>query len=317
MSQLQIGVVGTGGKGRQHMGVLDAFEDVALAALCDPVEEARHSAGRAFGVERRYADLEEFLQAEAERLDAVFVATPPHLNAVAALPCLEGGLHTFLEKPPGMSAAETAGLRAAAAGRGVQGMVGWNRRFHPMIVEARRLVEERGPIVQLVGEFHKSLARFEARGIYTEDFLDNMMWESINHSVDIVRAMAGAEVAQVHSVVRRARGKYRDVFGALVLFDNNCLAHLIFNWTTDARLERYEIHGHDISAYLEGVNQGVVVSDGQRRELAIEGGGTEEEDRFFIDCIKEGRPVGLPGCNLAEAVKTMELGEAILAGLRD
>ena len=144
------------------------------------------------------------------------------------------------------------------------------------------------------------------------------MYESINHSVDLVRAMAGAEVAEVHSVVRRALHKYKDVFGALVLFDNGCLAHLIFNWTSDARLERYEIHGREISVYLEGVNQGVVFCDGQRQELENTGaGGTEEEDRYFIDCVIHDRPVALPACNLDEAVKSMELAEAILQGLRE
>ena len=85
-------------------------------------------------------------------------------------------------------------------------MVGWNRRFHAMILEAKKRIEERGPIVQLVGEFHKSLSRFEASGRYSEVFLDNMMWESINHSVDLVRALANSEVVEVNSVVRRASG---------------------------------------------------------------------------------------------------------------
>ena len=316
MDKVRVGIVGTGAKGRQHMGILASFPDVELAALCDPLEKAREEKGAEFGIERRYADIPAFLDDAAEVLDAVFVATPPDFNAPSALLCLQRGLHTFMEKPPGMSAAETAGLRDAAAVAGALGMVGWNRRFHSMVREARRLVEERGPIVQLVGEFHKSLTRFEQRGLYSDQFLDNMMWESINHSVDLVRALAGAEVAEVNSVVRRALHKYRDVFGALVLFENDCLGHLIFNWTSDARLERYEIHGREISVYLEGINKGVVFCDGERFELAQGSSGTEEEDRYFIDRVKDGGVIEAPACSLGEAVKTMELGEAILAGLR-
>ena len=60
----------------------------------------------------------------------------------------------------------------------------------------------------------------------------------------------------------------------------------------------------------------MVFCDGMRHELPETGSGTEEEDRYFIDCVKEKRPVSLPACNLEEAVKTMDLGEAILAGLR-
>ena len=315
MSRLHVGVVGAGGRGRGLMGDLQGFDDVEINAVCDPVDEARNAAAAQFGAKRLFAEVEELL--DAGGLDAVFVTTPPHLNAPVALPCLRRGMDTFVEKPPGMSVAETTALRDAAAASGARGMVGWNRRLNPMILRAREMVRERGPVVQLVGEFHKSLTRFEESGLYGEDFLDHMMWESINHSVDIVRAMAGAEVAEVHSVVRRALHKYKDVFGALVLFDNGCLAHLVFNWTSGGRLERYEIHGRDVSAYLEGVDRGVVYCDRRRHELENTGNGAKEEERYFLDCVRDDRPIELPACNLDEAIKTMELAEAILQGLRE
>ena len=130
--------------------------------------------------------------------------------------------------------------------------------------------------------------------------------------------MAGSDVAEVHSVVRRALHKYKDVFGAIVIFENDCVAHLIFNWTTGGRLERYEIHGRGISAYLQGINEGVVFCDGERHELEHAGSdGAVEEERHFLDCVKEDRPIELPACNLEEAVKTMELAEAILDGLQE
>ena len=316
MSKLRVAVVGCGGRGRGHMNHLQEFEDIELVAVCDPIAQARNAAGEQFGVPQRYASVEQLLDAEA--LDAVFIATPAHLNAQAAQPCLERGVNTLLEKPPGMSVSETTSLRQAAARTGAKAMVGWNRRFHPIIVKARNMVGERGPVAQLVGEFHKSMSRFEASGRFPEIVMDNMLLETPIHAIDIVRAIAGAEVAEVHSVVRRAFSRYKDVHGALIRFENNCVAHLIANYTTDARLERYEIHGRDISAYLEGVSQGFVLCDGKRYDLGGAGtGGTLEQNRYFLDCVKENRPVSLPAANLDEAVKTMELVEAILAGVRE
>ena len=58
--------------------------------------------------------------------------------------------------------------------------------------------------------------------------------------------------------------------------------------------------------------------DGKSYELPpSETGGTEEELRYFVDCLIEDRPVELPAANLDEAVKTVELVEAIRAGLRE
>ena len=316
MAEVRVGIVGCGGRGRGHMKVLHGFADVGLVAVCDPVAEGRERAAEEFGVEGRFSGVDEMLA--AADLDAVVVATPAHLNAQAALPCLERGVDTLLEKPPGMEIEETRALRDAAGRSGARGMVGWDRRFHPIITQARERVEQRGPIVQLMGEFHKSIHRFEQSGRFPEVVMDNMLLESPIHCIDLLRALGGGEVVEVHSVVRRASSSYKDVHAALISFDNGCVAQLCANYTTDARLERYEIHGHGISAYLEGVRGGVVVCDGEQHALEpTQESSTDVEDRYFIDCVKGRRPIELPAANLDEAVKTMELAHAILAGLRE
>ena len=45
--------------------------------------------------------------------------------------------------------------------------------------------------------------------------------------------------------------------------------------------------------------------------------GTEEELRYFVDCVVEDRPVESPAANLDEAVKSVELVDAIRAGFRE
>ena len=295
------------------MKILSEFDDTTLVAVCDPVETARNNAADTFNVSNRYESIDELL--DSETLDAIFVATPAHLNGEAALPCFERGVHTLLEKPPGMSVSETVALRTAAEQTGAKGMVGWNRRFHPIIVEAKRQVTARGPVTQIVGEFHKSITRLTGR--FPEHLMDNMFLETPIHALDTIRAVAEADVQEVHSVVQRAISDYKDVHAALILFDNGCVAQHIANYTTDARLERYEIHGRDISAYLEGVSQGTVFCDGTQHKLTEAGtGGTVEQNRYFLDCVKSDTPVSFPAANLDEAVKTMELAEAILNGLR-
>ena len=297
------------------MEILSQFDDTSLVAVCDPIEAARNDAADRFNVSARYESIQELL--DSETLDAIFVATPAHLNGEAALPCFERGVHTLLEKPPGMSVAETTALRDTAKQMGAKGMVGWNRRFHPIILEAKRQVTARGPVTQIVGEFHKSITRLAQSGKFPEHLMDNMFLETPIHALDAIRAIAEADVQEVHSVVQRTISDYKDVHAALILFDNGCVAQHIANYTTDARLERYEIHGRNISAYLEGVSHGTVFCDGTQHKLTEAGtGGTVEQDRYFLDCVKSDTPVSLPAANLDEAVKTMQLAEDILNGLR-
>ena len=315
MTDIRVGIVGCGDRGRGHMRVLQTFDDVELAAVCDPFAASRDQAGAEFEIARRYKTVEAML--DAEELDAAIVATPAHLNAPSALSCLARGIDTLLEKPPGLSLDETHALKEAAAQSGARGMVGWNRRFDPHVNRVRREVGTRGPIYQLVGQFHKSMSSIIASGRFPEQMMDNFLFETPIHSIDLVRHLAAASVAEVHSYVRRVSA-YKDVHAALVIFENGCVAQISANCTTDARLERYEIHGRGISAYLEGIRGGEFVCDGERRAVAPEGpDSTHAQARYFVNCVKESRPIAAPAADLDEAVATMELAVAIMDGLRE
>ena len=313
---LKTALIGCGGRGRSHLEAVKSFDDLQFVAVCDPVEELRDRVAKEYAVPRRYEDIERMLS--EEELDLAVVATPAHLNGACALPVIQAGVHTLIEKPPGLSGAETQGLRDAANASGAKVLVGWNRRFHSLICKARGMIEERGPVTQIVAEFHKSMTSLRERP-FPDHLLDNFIYETPIHAVDLTRSLAGSSpIAELHAVARRATSRYVDVYAALIRFENGCVAQLTANFTTDARLERYEIHGRDCSAYLEGVKEAVVQRDGQREVFnVVESGGTAEQARFLVDCIKDDRPVDLPAAGLDEAVETMRLADRIREQLRD
>ena len=254
----------------------------------------------------------------------------------------------MMEKPPGLSVAETTELRDAAAAAGVKGMVAWNRRFHPIIAKAREMVLERGPITQVLGEFHKDMRSFVDENIaganmssgrlirgqgrkrewfdgedwhlgFPPHILDKMFMESPVHALDVVRAMGG-DVADCHAFSRRAFTDYRDVHTVSMLHTNGCISTVIANYTQPQgnRLERYEIHGHGITAHLEGVNKGWVQVDGVEGRVDISDstgagdGGTTEQLRYFTDAVLSNRSIDLPAANFDEAIKTMIVAEKTL-----
>jgi len=316
MSKVRVAFVGCGGRNRYgHMRDMKDFSDVDIVAVCDPVEQARNSIADEFGIELRYRDLNHM--ADEIGLDAVVIAAPAHLNYSISKISLERGIHTLIEKPPGMNVSETEDLRDIASRTGAKALVGFQRRFHPMVVAAREMIEEKGPMLQIVGEFHKSISAAKESNKYDPTVLDNLIYETPIHAIDLVLACASSEVVEVQSVVRRSISEYKDVHAALILFENGCVAQISANYTGSGRLQRYEFHGNDISAYLSGISEGYVISHGNRIDLedSVGSGGSRELDRFFIDCIKDDRPIGLPGATLDQSVKTMQLVEDILGGL--
>eukprot|EP01051_Picozoa_sp_SAG22_P015415 SAG22_NODE_2009_length_3150_cov_3.039331_5_plen_251_part_00 len=163
---MRFAVVGCGGRGMGYVQLLAArqhpLSDLSLYAVCDPHEPTRLAVGKEYGVppEHQHASVEALIEADGTSLDAVVVATPAHLNKICALPLIEANIDVMMEKPPGLSVSETKELQAAARKSGAKVMVAWNRRFHPLLAKAREMVLAKGPITQVLGEFHKDMRSF-------------------------------------------------------------------------------------------------------------------------------------------------------------
>ncbi|MDP6915857.1 MAG: Gfo/Idh/MocA family oxidoreductase [Verrucomicrobiota bacterium] len=100
--KVSLGIIGPGGMGRNHIGNLNKRKDVHIAFVCDP--DSNHQAKAANMVEsgtgikpKQLGDLREML--EVNSVDAVFIATPDHWHAPAAILAAEAGKHVYVEKP--------------------------------------------------------------------------------------------------------------------------------------------------------------------------------------------------------------------------
>ncbi len=79
---------------------------------------------------------------ERSGAELVLVATTNASLAAVAARALEAGKHVLVEKPGGIAVAELERLEGLARARGLAVKVGFNHRFHPAILETRRLVDE-------------------------------------------------------------------------------------------------------------------------------------------------------------------------------
>src|SRR5215212_10709440 len=108
----RVGFVGAGGIANRHIGNLLAFDDVTVLAVADPqLDRAEAAAARVGG--RAYNRHEAML--DAEKLDAVYVCTPPFAHGPPELACIDRGLHFFVEKPIAADLATAEQIAAAAA----------------------------------------------------------------------------------------------------------------------------------------------------------------------------------------------------------
>jgi len=302
MDRIRLGVIGVGRQAEAHLAALTRFPDVELRAFCDQRPERLVDQAERYGIAARYVHLEEMLAQEA--LDAVVIAVDVRSIHPVAQTCLQWGLDALIQAPPGTRLAETRELAWLAQRNECETLVGFNRRFMPVVREARALVERQGPIVTALAEFHQR----------PEEALHPLLVASLSHSVDFL-CWLGGDVKAVQGRVRPSDTGRPDACNAMIEFENGLIGHLLGHHHAAARVERGEMHGPRASAYLEGIgDRAHVILDGV--EFEIRGrppgaDGTEHQARFFIDCLKEGRSVGYPASTLTEAVKTMAVIETL------
>ncbi len=225
-SPCQLAVVGFGLVGRRHVESIALAEGVELAALVDPVPAVKAEAEK-LGVPF-YSSLEELFSAGAP--DGIILATPTQLHIEQALLCIKQGCPVLVEKPLGVSVAESRTLVDAAQAASVPVLVGHHRRHNPIIQRAKAIIES-GQIGQ-VRAVHATCWLYKP-----DEYFDQALWRkepgagpiSVNlvHDVDLIRYLCG-EVAEVSAFAAPALRGYdnEDLAAAVLRFETGAIGTL-------------------------------------------------------------------------------------------
>jgi predicted dehydrogenase len=317
MNKLRIGFIGTGGFARRaHYPSLARIEQAEIVAVCGKSRLERvNEVANQYAVKNRYLDYRKML--EEVEMDAVFAIMRPSQGLTKAVcDVLAAGKHVFIEKPPAMSVAELRIMIEAARESGRATMVGFNRRHIPVLVEAKRQVDERG-MCSVVATFYKH----ELKNDWSEG---SKLFSNGIHSVDSLRWLAGSEVKEIVSATSRAFTDHDNAWYALIRFENGVIGTLLTNYSMGGRANTFELHGNEISAFVNLDESAVIYRDGKTKEPVvldakafagsdefIEYYGLRAQALHFVESILAGRK---PMPDFEDALKTMMLVERIEKG---
>ena len=123
--RVQLGIVGLGGRGRDHIGFYNELDtDCRIVAVCDVNQTARERAvaliQKAKGAQPKdYLDMREVFA--SKEVDAVSLPLPNHWHALAAIWACQAGKDVYIEKPASHNVWE--GFQMVAAARKYNRMV--------------------------------------------------------------------------------------------------------------------------------------------------------------------------------------------------
>lgn len=310
MKRTRIGMVGAGGIAARHLGVLEQFGDVELAAFSDVDFERAAAAAQRFGA-RAFEDHR--LMLAAGGLDAVYICVPPFAHGGIESDLVEAGLPFFVEKPLSLDigTAETIARKVARAG--LVTAVGYHWRYLDTVEEARRLLADNP--ARLVSGYWLD-ATPPPQWWWKGDRSGGQMIEQTTHIFDLARYLVG-DVATVfgqaqHSdrpdfpgldVATASTASLKFVSGAVGNVASTCL----LRWG-----HRVGLHLFADGLAIELTDHDIMVDTGHGRPVRrAEGDPVWREDRDFVDAVRGGE--NRIRCPYGEALETHRLALAASA----
>jgi predicted dehydrogenase len=299
-------VIGVGHLGKHHARIMASLPGVSLAGVVDTNRDRAAQIAAEHGT-TAFGDVRDI----DGPLDLAVIAVPTEHHAAIALPLVEKGVHTLVEKPITQTVAEADGLIAAAARTGAVLAVGHSERFNPAVAAARPHIQDPRFI-----EVHR-LGTMPGRSLDIDVVLDLMI-----HDLDLILSVVPSEVESVEAVGVPVLTNKVDIANARVRFANGCIANLTASRISRDQVrkirffqrERYlsidtaarEVEMYQLMPQPEGAPK---IGGGKLQVPGVEPLQVELED--FVAAVRERRRPAVTGeqgrAALALAVRIVEL----------
>ena len=311
---LNIAVVGAGNIAQRHLKVLTDLREGCVTTLVDRNPRVLEETGARFGVSNRLNSHESLL--EGNRPDAVFILVSVLQVADVAADFIRSGIPTLLEKPPGLYTSQTRALADLARAVGTPAMVGVNRRFYSTLLKGRELILEAGPVQSVTVDAHEDIQRVRENPKFPQEVLKR--WSVANgiHALDLLRFFGG-DVVSVQPMHRTVEGPMPDCCSALLTFAGGAVGRASMDWFAPGG-HRVEVRGNGVT-FTSALGTAATLRRRSGQPENVEGDdidrrynpGFYQQDRTFLRWVQDGGALPFPACSLDDAVKTMEMIDAI------
>lgn len=223
---MKIGIIGLGNIAQKaYLPVLLTEYPEVEWHLCTRNETNLTRIGKQYRLEHLHSSLDSLLEVG---LDAAFVHTPTFTHGEVIHALLANGVDVYVDKPVSESLEETKGLYALAEKRGKLLVAGFNRRFAPMIEQAKNIKEKNMLIVQ------------KNRVNSTDRQAQFMLYDLFIHPLDTALYLLDGEIESMTSQIIEKDGKLERAWAMLETKETSCFVSM--NCLAGANEESVEIH---------------------------------------------------------------------------
>jgi predicted dehydrogenase/threonine dehydrogenase-like Zn-dependent dehydrogenase len=286
--------------------------DVSLVQVATNRSLSALNAQKKFGFAATSTDAESVLSDDS--IDAVFIVTRHSSHAALACRALEAGKAVFVEKPMALSHEEVESILATVDATGNDRlMVGFNRRFSPMLMEMQtrfgparaatviRYLVNAGPLNanSWYGDVSQEGTRFAGEGGH---FIDTASWWIGSDPIDVITVAAGGP----------------DDLQVALRYEDGSLATITYLTNGHPRFpkETFEVSAGGRSARLDNFKRATVWSGRRhqsRRAFGAADKGQRAEIEAFLESVRTGGPMPIAlGSLVATTRATIAAGASLV-----
>lgn len=246
---INVGFIGAGSYAQGSLlPNLPKARDIRLVGVVTKSGTSSRSVGDKYGFEFCSGAEDDVLS--HPEVNLLFVATRHDSHADYVARALRAGKNVFVEKPLCTTPEELAAIEAAytAAPQKPLLMVGFNRRFAPLVQELRQHLRP-GPMTML---YRINAGAMPAENWFQDSAQGGRVLGEIGHFIDLMTYLSGAVPVSVKAHGLMSRGTPQDSVALVVSFSNGALGTIAYYANGSKRLpkEYLEVHKGGLSAVL-------------------------------------------------------------------
>jgi predicted dehydrogenase len=254
---------------------------------------------------------------EDKSLDVIFIVTRHHTHAELVCRALDTGKAVFVEKPLALTRGQLQQILDVVASTGNDRlMVGFNRRFAPLLVQMRSQFGQPGG--GSTARYLVNAGELEASSWYRNEELEGSRFTGEGgHFIDTLSWWAGSLPEEVYA----APGPEQDDLQATVRFQNSSSGTITYLTTGNRRYpkETLDVASGGRSARLDNFKQAAVWAGRRRKTMRSRGGqdkGQRAELADFVMAVRTGAPMPIPLESLVATTRaTVAVADSLSSGL--
>jgi len=323
VKKINIGFIGAGSFAQSYLLPHTRESDVSLDTVVTTLGITAKSVGEKFGFGRVSTNPNEVFN--SSDINAVFIATQHDTHAKYVIDGLKSKKKVYVEKPLCLTEEELREISRVynsqvMAGESPLLMAGFNRRFAPVCVEAKKLMEGiKDPKIINI--------RVNAGFINKDHWVQNpavgggRIIGEVCHFVDLTQYFSNSLPSTVYAQSIRTKNEkvsQDDNLSIIIKFEDGSIGNIVYVSSGDKSLakERIEIFAGNSSVVIDDFKSGTYYKNNAAKKILSKGKGHSEEVRAFLDALRSGEnsPISFESI-AATTLTTFRIQDSISTGL--